>query len=103
MLELSGLAGLGNRTGNNEFCAILTECTWAPRTNTYSGAQFHRFYRRFGKTGGGKVAIATAHTLMPRNWLPPPIIDHTRHPAQATDPFLQVVRGHRSSSYATSA
>ena len=58
-----------SRKGNNELRAILTECAWAAaRTNTYLGAQFHRFHRRFGKTGGGKAAIATAHTLIVIIW-----------------------------------
>lgn len=57
------------RKGNKELCAILTECAWAAaRTDTYLGAQFRRFHRRFGKTGGGKAAIATAHTLIVIIW-----------------------------------
>jgi transposase len=57
------------RKGNKELCAILTECAWAAgRTSTYVGAQFHRFHRRFGKKGGSKAAIATAHTLIVIIW-----------------------------------
>ena len=32
------------------------------------GAQFRRFHRRFGKTGGKKAATATAHTLIVIIW-----------------------------------
>ena len=57
------------RKGNTELCAILTECAWsAGRTNTYIGAQFRRFHRRFGKKGGQKAAVATAHTLIVIIW-----------------------------------
>ena len=57
------------RKGNTELCAVLTECAWAAgRTNTYVGAQFRRFHRRFGKKGGRKAAIATAHTLIVIVW-----------------------------------
>jgi transposase len=57
------------RKGNTELCAVLTECAWAAgRTSTYVGAQFRRFHRRFGKKGGRKAAIATAHTLIVIIW-----------------------------------
>jgi transposase len=57
------------RKGNTELCEILTECAWAAgRTSTYVGAQFRRFHRRFGKKGGQKAAIATAHTLIVIIW-----------------------------------
>jgi transposase len=57
------------RKGNAEIRAILTECAWtAGRTGTYVGAQFRRLHRRFGKTGGGKAAIAIAHTLIVIIW-----------------------------------
>ena len=57
------------RKGNTELGEILTECAWAAgRTNTYVGAQFRRFHRRFGKKGGRKAAIATAHTLIVIIW-----------------------------------
>jgi transposase len=57
------------RKGNKDLCAILTECAWAAgRTSTYVGAQFHRFHHRFGKKGGSKAAIATAHTLIVIIW-----------------------------------
>ena len=57
------------RKGNVEIRAILTECAWAAgRTGTYVGAQFRRMHRRFGKTGGGKAAIAIAHTLIVIIW-----------------------------------
>ena len=57
------------RKGNTELCAVLTECAWAAgRTSTYVGAQFRRFHRRFGKKGGRKAAVATAHTLIVIVW-----------------------------------
>jgi transposase len=57
------------RKGNKELRQILTECAWsAGRTSTYIGAQFRRFHRRFGKKGGPKAAIATAHTLIVIIW-----------------------------------
>jgi transposase len=57
------------RKGNKELCAVLVESAWsAGRTSTYVGAQFRRFHRRFGKTGGQKAAIATAHTLIVVIW-----------------------------------
>jgi transposase len=57
------------RKGNQDIRHILTECAWsAGRTHTYIGAQFRRFHRRFGKKGGHKAAIATAHTLIVIIW-----------------------------------
>jgi transposase len=57
------------RKGNKELRAVLTECAWsAGRTSTYVGAQFRRFHRRFGKKGGQKAAVATAHTLIVIIW-----------------------------------
>ena len=56
------------RKGNTELCEILTNALAAGRTNTYVGAQFRRFHRRFGKKGGHKAAIATAHTLIVIIW-----------------------------------
>lgn len=57
------------RKGNKELCEVLTECAWAAgRTSTYVGAQFRRFHRRFGKKGGHKATIATAHTLIVIIW-----------------------------------
>ena len=57
------------RKGNAEVRDILTECAWsAGKTRSYLGAQFHRFHRRFGKNGGGKAAIAAAHTLIVIVW-----------------------------------
>jgi hypothetical protein len=40
----------------------------AVRTSTYVGTQFRRCHRRFGKKGGQKAAIATAHTLIVIVW-----------------------------------
>ncbi len=57
------------RKGNAEVRDILTECAWsAGKTGSYIGAQFHRLHRRFGKTGGGKAAVAVAHTLIVVVW-----------------------------------
>ncbi len=57
------------RKGNKELREALTESAWAARqTSTYVGAQFRRFHRRFGKKGGRKAAIATAHTLIVIVW-----------------------------------
>jgi transposase len=57
------------RKGNAEVRTILTECAWAAsRTGTYVGARFRRMHRRFGKSGGGKAAIAIAHTLIVVIW-----------------------------------
>ncbi|WP_322769719.1 IS110 family transposase, partial [Frankia sp. Cr1] len=68
--ESAGIHKSGRtRKGNAEIRAILTECAWAAgRTGTYVGARFHRLHRRFGKTGGGKAAIAIAHTLLVIIW-----------------------------------
>ncbi len=57
------------RKGNAEVRDILTECAWsAGKTGSYIGAQFHRLHRRFGKKGGGKAAVAVAHTLIVVVW-----------------------------------
>jgi transposase len=57
------------RKGNTELCTVLTECAWAAgRTGSSVGAQFRRFHRRFGNTGGKKAATATAHTLIVIIW-----------------------------------
>jgi len=57
------------RKGNGEVRDILTECAWAAgKTGSYVGAQFHRLHRRFGKKGGGKAAVAVAHTLIVIVW-----------------------------------
>jgi transposase len=57
------------RKGNAEVRDVLTECAWsAGKTHSYIGAQFHRFHRRFGNKGGGKAAIAAAHTLIVIVW-----------------------------------
>src|SRR5664280_1490355 len=57
------------RKGNQEVRTILTECAWsAGKTGSYPGAQFRRLHRRFGKKGGGKAAVAVAHTLIVIIW-----------------------------------
>ena len=44
-------------------------CAWsAGKTGSYIGAQFHRLHRRFGKKGGGKAAVAVAHTFIVIVW-----------------------------------
>jgi transposase len=68
--------------------AILTECAWAAgRTGTYVGAQFRRLHRRFGKTGGGKAAIAIAHTLIVIIWHI--LHDHTEYHDLGSDYFTR--------------
>jgi transposase len=57
------------RKGSTQLRTNLAESAWsAGRTSTYVGAQFRRFHRRFGKDGGQKAAIATAHTLIVIIW-----------------------------------
>jgi transposase len=57
------------RKGSTQLRSTLIECAWAGgRTSTYVGAQFRRFHRRFGKQGGQKAAVATAHTLIVIIW-----------------------------------
>ena len=54
---------------NGEIRTILVEAAWsAGRTSTYVGARFRRIHRRFGKNGGGKAAVAIAHTLIVIIW-----------------------------------
>jgi transposase len=57
------------RKGNGEIRTILVEASWsAGRTSTYLGARFRRLHRRFGNNGGGKAAVAIAHTLIVIIW-----------------------------------
>jgi transposase len=57
------------RKGNGEIRDILVEAAWsAGRTSTYVGARFRRMHRRFGNNGGGKAAVAIAHTLIVIIW-----------------------------------
>jgi transposase len=57
------------RKGDPPLCVALVEAAWAAsRTHTYLGAQFHRFHRRFGKTGTPRAAIAVAHTILVIAW-----------------------------------
>jgi transposase len=57
------------RKGNGEIRDILVEAAWsAGRTSTYVGARFRRLHRRFGNKGGGKAAVAIAHTLIVIIW-----------------------------------
>ena len=67
--ESAGRKSGRTRKGNAEVRDVLTECAWsAGKTGSYIGAQFHRFHRRFGKNGGGKAAVAVAHTLIVIVW-----------------------------------
>ena len=64
-----GTARAGPARATRSSVRSSLECAWAAgRTSTYVGAQFRRFHRRFGKKGGRKAAIATAHTLIVIIW-----------------------------------
>jgi transposase len=56
--------------GNRPLRAALCEAAWcAARTNnTYLGAQFRRFARRFGKKNENKAIVAVAHTMLVIIW-----------------------------------
>jgi transposase len=56
--------------GNRPLRAALCEAAWcAARTNqTYLGAQFRRFARRFGKNHQNKAIVAVAHTMLVMIW-----------------------------------
>jgi transposase len=76
------------RKGNSEVRDILTECAWsAGKTASYIGAQFHRLHRRFGNKGGGKAAIAVAHTLIVIVWHV--LHDHTPYRELGHDYFTR--------------
>jgi hypothetical protein len=48
--------------------SVASSLRCAGRTDTYVGARFRRLHRRFGKNGGKKAAVATAHTLIVIIW-----------------------------------
>jgi transposase len=54
------------RKGNSHLRAGLCEAAWAGvrKNDSYLGAQFRRFQRRFGKKGEGKAIFACAHSLL---------------------------------------
>jgi len=56
--------------GSPALRAALCEAAWcASRTNnTYLGAQFRRFARRFGKNNQNKAIVAVAHTMLVMIW-----------------------------------
>ncbi len=53
------------RKGNSALRVALCEAAWAGvrKNNSYLGAQFRRFQRRFGKKAEGKAIFACAHSL----------------------------------------
>jgi transposase len=54
------------RKGNQALRVALCEAAWAGvrKNDSYLGAQFRRFQRRFGKKAEGKAIFACAHTLI---------------------------------------
>jgi len=54
------------RKGNGALRVALCEAAWAGvrKNDSYLGAQFRRFQRRFGKKGEGKAIFACAHSLI---------------------------------------
>jgi transposase len=54
------------RKGNSALRVALCEAAWAGvrKNDSYLGAQFRRFQRRFGKKAEGKAIFACAHTLI---------------------------------------
>ena len=54
------------RKGNAALRVALCEAAWAGirKNDSYLGAQFRRFQRRFGKRAEGKAIFACAHTLI---------------------------------------
>jgi hypothetical protein len=58
------------RKGNAHLRTALCESSWAGvrKGDTYLGAQFRRFQRRFGRRAEGKAIFAVAHTLVVIIW-----------------------------------
>jgi transposase len=58
------------RKGNGHLRVALCEAAWAGvrKNDSYLGAQFRRFQRRFGKRAEGKAIFACAHTLVIMIW-----------------------------------
>jgi transposase len=54
------------RKGNGALRVALCEAAWAGvrKNDSYLGAQFRRFQRRFGRNAEGKAIFACAHTLI---------------------------------------
>jgi transposase len=54
------------RKGNSALRVALCEAAWAGvrKNDSYLGAQFRRFQRRFGKKAEGKAIFACAHSLV---------------------------------------
>ena len=58
------------RKGNAALRSALCEAAWAGvrKNDSYIGAQFRRFQRRFGRRAEGKAIFAVAHTLIVIIW-----------------------------------
>ena len=58
------------RKGNAALRVALCEAAWAGvrKNDSYLGAQFRRFQRRFGRKAEGKAIFACAHTLIVMIW-----------------------------------
>lgn len=58
------------RKGNTHLRVALCEAAWAGvrKNDSYLGAQFRRFQRRFGKKAEGKAIFACAHSLAVMAW-----------------------------------
>jgi transposase len=58
------------RKGNASLRVALCEAAWAGvrKNDSYLGAQFRRFQRRFGRKAEGKAIFACAHTLIVMIW-----------------------------------
>lgn len=58
------------RKGNAALRVALCEAAWAGvrKNDSYLGAQFRRFQRRFGKKAEGKAIFACAHSLIVMIW-----------------------------------
>lgn len=58
------------RKGNAALRVALCEAAWAGvrKNDSYLGAQFRRFQRRFGRKAEGKAIFACAHTLVVIVW-----------------------------------
>jgi transposase len=58
------------RKGNAALRVALCEAAWAGvrKNDSYLGAQFRRFQRRFGRKAEGKAIFACAHTLVVMIW-----------------------------------
>jgi len=69
--ESAGKSKTGRaRKGNTALRVALCEAAWAGvrKNDSYLGAQFRRFQRRFGKRAEGKAIFACAHTLLVMIW-----------------------------------